>query len=58
MESMGYLARTYIDPHKEKFVWAWTNFIRHFDDTVTSRGKGAQNVVKEFIAISMGNLFG
>ena len=44
--------------HKEKFVRAWTNLIPHFGHIVTSRGEGAHNVVKEFIASSMENLFG
>ena len=57
-ESVEYLAKTWIDPHKEKFVPAWTNLIRHFGHTVTSRGEGAHNVVKDSIASSMENLFG
>ena len=58
MESMEYLAKTWIDPHEEKFVRTWTNLIYHFSHTVTSRGEGAHNVLKEFIASSMENLFG
>ena len=58
MESVEYLAKTWVDPHKEKFVRERTNSIQHFGHTVTLREEGAHNVVKEFIAISMVNPFG
>ena len=45
-----------LNHHNENFVLAWKNLIRHFGHRVTSREKGARNVVKEFILISKDNL--
>ena len=54
--SIEFLSMTLINPHKEKFVRAWTNSIWLFGQTVTSRGEGDHSIVKEFIASSMENL--
>ena len=56
--AVEYLSKTWIDPHKEKFVLACTNLIRHFGHRVTSRGEGAHKIVKEFIGSSMAHLVG
>ena len=42
--------------HKKKFICAWTNKVKHFGHTVTSRVKGGHAMIKKWIAVSTGDL--
>ena len=47
------LPRRRLIPTRRSVVRAWTNLIKPFGDTITSHGKGAHNIVKEFVASRM-----
>ena len=45
-EALKYLGDTWISPHKERFVAAWTNNVMHFGHAVISRGESAHSRLK------------
>ena len=52
---MKYLEKTWL-VHKEKFVKAWTNNVKHFGNTTTCRVESAHNALKQWLATSTGSL--
>jgi hypothetical protein len=57
LTEIGYLMTTWLNPHKEKFVRAWTDQWLHFDQYVTSRSEGIHQLVKSDLGGSQGDLF-
>lgn len=53
--TMNYLASTWL-LHKEKFVSAWLDGVRHYGHISSSRVEGAHAVLKRWIEVSTGNL--
>ncbi len=45
---IAYLEKEWI-PHKEKFVWAWTNKVRHLGNTTTCRVESAHHRLKQWL---------
>ncbi|KAL5153782.1 Protein FAR1-RELATED SEQUENCE 2 [Glycine soja] len=51
-----YVKETWIIPHKEKFVSAWTNKVMHLGNTTTSRVESAHSSLKRLLQNSIGDL--
>ncbi|RZC78911.1 hypothetical protein C5167_003127 [Papaver somniferum] len=54
-DDVRYVIKTWLDPYKEKFVSAWTNNIKHFDNVATSRVESAHAKLKLYLGNSRGN---
>ncbi|KAI9913896.1 hypothetical protein PsorP6_006791 [Peronosclerospora sorghi] len=52
-EVIQYIQQTWIDPHKHRFVRAWTDRVPHFGHAVTSRGESAHRMIKQYLPHSM-----
>ncbi|KAL9570411.1 hypothetical protein ACKAV7_005419 [Fusarium commune] len=57
LTEIGYLMTTWLNPHKQKFVRAWTDRWLHFGQYVTSRCEGIHHQVKSDSGGSQGDLF-
>ena len=55
VNAFHYLDRTWLI-HKKRFICAWTNKVKHFGHTVTSRVEGGHAMIKKWIAVSTGDL--
>ena len=42
--------------HKKKFICAWTNKVKHFGHSVTSRVEGGHAMIMKWISVSTGDL--
>ena len=49
---VDYLQNTWLNPHKEKIVRAWTNFNRNYSIVTTSRAEGFHSMIKKYIKTS------
>ncbi|KAH1194291.1 hypothetical protein GmHk_19G055125 [Glycine max] len=50
-----YVNQTWIIPHKEKFVKAWTNKMMYLENTTTNRVEFAHGVLKRLLQNNLGN---
>ncbi|KAL5149611.1 PKS-NRPS hybrid synthetase [Glycine soja] len=53
---VDYVKETWIIPHKEKFVSAWTNKVMHLGNTTTNRVEFAHSSLKRLLQNSIGDL--
>ena len=53
--TLRYLHNTWLQ-YKERFVAAWTDNVRHYNATVTSRVEGAHHMLKDYIGSSTGDV--
>ncbi|KAH1203736.1 PKS-NRPS hybrid synthetase [Glycine max] len=53
---VDYVKETWIIPHKEKFVSAWTNKVMHLGNTTTNRVESALSSLKRLLQNSIGDL--
>ncbi|KAH1250091.1 hypothetical protein GmHk_05G013320 [Glycine max] len=53
---VDYVKETWIIPHKEKFVSAWTNKVMHLGNTTTNRVESAYSSLKRLLQNSIGDL--
>ncbi|KAH1246355.1 hypothetical protein GmHk_06G016456 [Glycine max] len=53
---VDYVCETWIIPHKEKFVIAWTNKVMHLGNTTTNRVESAHWSLKRILQNSLGDL--
>ncbi|KAH1242345.1 hypothetical protein GmHk_07G019695 [Glycine max] len=53
---VDYVKETWIIPHKEKFVSAWTNKVMHLGNTTTNRVESAHSSLKRLLQNSIGDL--
>lgn len=53
---IAYVENTWLNPHKEKFVRAWTNHVIHFKNTTTCRVESAHSGLKRWLQTSTGAL--
>ncbi|KAL5127506.1 Protein FAR1-RELATED SEQUENCE 5 [Glycine soja] len=53
---VDYVKETWIIPHKEKFVSAWTNKVMHLGNTITNRAESAHSSLKRLLQNSLGDL--
>ncbi|KAH1226107.1 hypothetical protein GmHk_11G032862 [Glycine max] len=53
---VDYVNETWIIPHKEKFITAWTNKIMHLGNTTTNRVESAHWALKRVLQHSLGDL--
>ncbi|KAH1260779.1 hypothetical protein GmHk_02G003818 [Glycine max] len=53
---VDYVKETWIIPHKEKFVSAWTNKVMHLRNTTTNRVESAHSSLKRLLQNSLGDL--
>ncbi|KAL5141510.1 Protein FAR1-RELATED SEQUENCE 5 [Glycine soja] len=53
---VDYVKETWIIPHKEKFVSAWTNKVMHLGNTTTNRVESAHSSLKTLLQNSIGDL--
>ncbi|KAH1260803.1 hypothetical protein GmHk_02G003831 [Glycine max] len=53
---VNYVNETWIIPHKEKFVIAWTNKVMHLGNTTTNRVESAHWALKRVLQNSLGDL--
>ncbi|KAL5184779.1 Protein FAR1-RELATED SEQUENCE 6 [Glycine soja] len=53
---IGYVNDTWIIPHKEKFITAWTNKVMHLGNTTTNRVESAHWALKRVLQNSVGDL--
>ncbi|KAH1229382.1 PKS-NRPS hybrid synthetase [Glycine max] len=51
-----YVCETWIIPHKEKFILAWTNKVMHLGNTTTNRVESAHWSLKRILQNSVGDL--
>ncbi|XP_026399048.1 uncharacterized protein LOC113294891 [Papaver somniferum] len=51
---VDYVTTTWLKPYKEKFVYAWTNEVKHFDNVATSRVESAHHKLKLYLGSSGG----
>ncbi|XP_068486516.1 protein FAR-RED IMPAIRED RESPONSE 1-like [Phaseolus vulgaris] len=51
-----YVISTWLNPHKEKFVKAWTDKVMHLGNTTSKRTEAAHWSLKRIIEMSMGDL--
>ncbi|KAL5127470.1 Protein FAR1-RELATED SEQUENCE 5 [Glycine soja] len=54
---VDYVKETWIIPHKEKFVSAWTNKVMHLGNTTTNRVESAHSSLKRLLQNSIGDLY-
>ncbi|RKK51010.1 hypothetical protein BFJ69_g17973 [Fusarium oxysporum] len=54
---VGYIITIWLNPHKEKFIRAWTDRWLHFEQYVTSRCEGIHHLVKSEMNSSQADLF-
>ncbi|KAG6990012.1 PKS-NRPS hybrid synthetase [Fusarium oxysporum f. sp. conglutinans] len=54
---VGYIITIWLEPHKEKFVRAWTDQWLHFEQYATSRCEGIHHLVKSDMNSSQADLF-
>jgi hypothetical protein len=54
---LKYLAKTWLDNHKKRFVHCWADQHLHFGHRATSRAEGAHSVIKRYLQVSTGNLY-
>jgi hypothetical protein len=52
-----YVRETWIEPHKERIIWAWVNGVLHFGHRASSRVEGSHRAVKEYILSLTGDLY-
>ncbi|KAH1222136.1 hypothetical protein GmHk_12G035375 [Glycine max] len=50
---VDYVKETWIIPHKEKFVSAWTNKVMHLGNTTTNRVESAHSSLKDCYKITL-----
>jgi len=55
---LKYLEKTWLDEHKERFVFCWANRYLHFGNRETSRAEGAHSIIKRYLQVSTGDLYG
>jgi hypothetical protein len=48
---VDYLANTWIEVHKTRFVAAWTNNYMHFGNVNSSRVEGAHSMLKSYLQV-------
>ncbi|KAL5141455.1 Protein FAR1-RELATED SEQUENCE 5 [Glycine soja] len=53
---VDYVKETWIIPHKEKFVSAWTNKVMHLGNTTTNMVKSAHSSLKKLLQNNIGDL--
>ncbi|KAH1265373.1 PKS-NRPS hybrid synthetase [Glycine max] len=53
---VDYVKETWIIPHKEKFVSAWTNKVMHLGNKTTNRVESAHSSLKRLLQNSIGDL--
>ncbi|KAL5187707.1 PKS-NRPS hybrid synthetase [Glycine soja] len=53
---VDYVKETWIIPHKEKFVSAWTNKVMHLGNTTINRVESAHSSLKRLLQNSIGDL--
>ncbi|KAH1232863.1 Protein FAR1-RELATED SEQUENCE 5 [Glycine max] len=53
---IDYVCETWIVPHKEKFILAWTNKVMHLGNTTTNRVESAHWSLKRILQNSVGDL--
>ncbi|KAL5147409.1 hypothetical protein HKD37_06G017102 [Glycine soja] len=53
---VDYVNETWIIPHKEKFITAWTNKVMHLGNTTTNRVESAHWALKKVLQNSLGDL--
>ncbi|KAL5191388.1 hypothetical protein HKD37_04G010669 [Glycine soja] len=53
---VDYVKETWIIPHKEKFVSAWTNKVMHLENTTTNKVESAHSSLKRLLQNSLGDL--
>lgn len=53
---VDYVNKTWLLPHKEKFVKAWTDRVMHMGNTTSSRAESAHSTLKTMLQNSMGDL--
>ncbi|KAL5170587.1 Protein FAR1-RELATED SEQUENCE 5 [Glycine soja] len=53
---VDYVNDTWIIPHKEKFITAWTNKVMHLGNTTTNRVESAHWALKRILQNSVGDL--
>ncbi|KAH1265994.1 hypothetical protein GmHk_01G001590 [Glycine max] len=53
---VDYVNETWIIPHKEKFITAWTNKVMHLGSTTTNRVESAHWALKRVLHNSLGDL--
>ncbi|KAL5124814.1 Protein FAR1-RELATED SEQUENCE 5 [Glycine soja] len=53
---IDYVCETWIVPHKEKFILAWTNKLMHLGNTTTNRVESAHWSLKRILQNSVGDL--
>ncbi|KAH1247282.1 Protein FAR1-RELATED SEQUENCE 5 [Glycine max] len=53
---VDYVKETWIIPHKEKFVSAWTNKVMHLGNTITNRVESVHSSLKRLLQNSLGDL--
>ncbi|KAH1260816.1 hypothetical protein GmHk_02G003839 [Glycine max] len=53
---VDYVKETWIIPHKEKFVSAWTNKVMHLGNTTTNMVEFAHSSLKKLLQNSLGDL--
>ncbi|KAL5147558.1 Protein FAR1-RELATED SEQUENCE 5 [Glycine soja] len=53
---IDYVNDTWIIPHKEKFITAWTNKVMHLGNTTTNRVESAHWALKRVLQNSLGDL--
>ncbi|KAH1241535.1 hypothetical protein GmHk_07G019102 [Glycine max] len=54
---IDYVCETWIVPHKEKFILAWTNKVMHLGNTTTNRVESAHWSLKRILQNSVGDLY-
>ncbi|KAH1213037.1 hypothetical protein GmHk_14G041078 [Glycine max] len=53
---VDYVKETWIIPHKEKFVSAWTNKVMHLGNTKTNKVESAHSSLKRLLQNNLGDL--
>ncbi|KAH7857660.1 hypothetical protein Vadar_015139 [Vaccinium darrowii] len=52
---LEYVDKTWLGPHKERFVCAWTDSVMHLGNYTTNRAEGHHNKLKKYLASSQCN---
>ncbi|XP_026399203.1 uncharacterized protein LOC113295058 [Papaver somniferum] len=53
--SVNYVTTTWLDKSKQKFVRAWTDKIKHYNNVATSRVESAHGALKKYFGTSQGS---
>src|SRR3954447_24025725 len=55
---LKYLTKTWLEKDRKRFVRCWADRYLHFGHRETSRAEGAHSVVKRYLQVSTGDLYG